>query len=84
MSEYAVLQWLARSALGGGLVLLVAWWAMRRVESPARRQRLGECGVVAALLVAVLSLAPGWLVHLPSFTAAAPPRRSRTGPALGR
>ena len=74
MSEYTALQWLARSALGGGLVLLVAWWGMRRVESPARRQRLGEGGLVAALLVAVLSLAPGWIsVRLPALSLAVPP-----------
>ncbi len=68
MNDSAALEWLARSALGGGLVLLIAWWGMRRVKSPARRQRLGEGGVAAALLLAVLCLAPGWIgVQLPSL-----------------
>jgi hypothetical protein len=88
VSDYSALEWLARSALGGGLVLLVAWWGMRRVESPARRQRLGEAGVAAALLVAVLSLAPGWIgVRLPTFAnaPAAPPAPvdSEPPPAAG-
>jgi hypothetical protein len=73
VGEFSLLEWLARSALGGTVVLLVAWWGMRRVESPARRQRLGEAGVAAALLVALLSLAPGWIgIRLPTFAAAPP------------
>jgi beta-lactamase regulating signal transducer with metallopeptidase domain len=53
--------WLLRSAAGGGIVLLFAWWAMRRHRQPARRQLLGEWGVVAALCFAGLSLGPAWI-----------------------
>jgi hypothetical protein len=60
--------WLLRSALGGGLLLLLAWWLARRIRQPARRQRLAEWGVLAALVMAVLSLAPPWLaLPLPVF-----------------
>src|SRR6516225_8062168 len=54
--------WLLRSALGGGLILLFACIALRYVRQPARRQRLGEMAMAAALLVAILSLAPSWLL----------------------
>lgn len=53
--------WLLHSTLGGGLLLLLAWGLMRRCTQPARRQRLGEWGVAAALLLAVLCFAPPWL-----------------------
>src|SRR5262249_47565696 len=39
-----------------------------RTRQPARRQRLGECGLGAALLLAVLSLGPSWLVLPWSFS----------------
>src|SRR5262249_39843221 len=55
-------QWLVHSALGGGLLLLLAVAAMRLTRQPARRQRIGELGVTAALVVAILSLAPAWFV----------------------
>jgi beta-lactamase regulating signal transducer with metallopeptidase domain len=54
--------WLLHSAAGGGLLLLLVWGLVRRTRQPARQQRLGEWGVLAALLLAVLSLAPAWLV----------------------
>ncbi len=53
--------WLVRSVVGGGLLLLLTWVLIKRTRQPARRQRLGEWGVVAALLLAVLSLGPAWL-----------------------
>src|SRR5207249_5465792 len=56
--------WLVRSVLGGGLLLLLTWVLIKRTRQPARRQRLGEWGVVAALVLAVLSLTPTWL-HIP-------------------
>ena len=53
--------WWFRSALGGGLLLLAVWGLMRWTRQPARRQRLGEWGVLAALLAAMLSAGPTWL-----------------------
>src|SRR5437660_69219 len=53
--------WLIRSVVGGGMLLLLTWVLIKRTRQPARRQRLGEWGVVAALLLAVLSLGPAWL-----------------------
>src|SRR5579871_1400383 len=59
--------WWLRSALGGGLLLLAVWVLTWLTRQPARRQRLGECGVLAALLAAVLSAGPTWLrFHVPS------------------
>ncbi len=54
--------WLLQSALGGGLLLLVAWAVMKRHGQPARRHFLGLLGVTAALVAAVLCLGPRWLV----------------------
>jgi beta-lactamase regulating signal transducer with metallopeptidase domain len=71
MSGTTVLEWLVRTLLGGGCVLLVAGLAMGRLAAPARRQRLGEWAMAAALLLAPLSLAPAWLVvELPPQIAA--------------
>jgi beta-lactamase regulating signal transducer with metallopeptidase domain len=53
--------WLLHSAVGGGLLLLLACGLMKGTRQPARRQRLGECGLAAALLLAVLGLGPTWL-----------------------
>ena len=53
--------WLLHSAVGGGFLLLLVWLAMRLLRQPARQQRLGEAGLVAALLLAGLVLAPSWL-----------------------
>jgi beta-lactamase regulating signal transducer with metallopeptidase domain len=53
--------WLLHTILGGGVVLLACWLALRWVAGPARRQRLAEWGVLAALLLSVLSLGPSWL-----------------------
>jgi hypothetical protein len=53
--------WLVHTAVGGGLVLLVARLLLGRVAQPARRQRLAEGGLAAALAVALLSLGPAWL-----------------------
>ncbi len=54
--------WLLHCALGGGLLLLLAWGLVRRTRQPARQQRLGEWAMVAALLLAILALGPAWLV----------------------
>lgn len=53
--------WLLHSSVGGGLLLLVAWLLMRGSRQPAQQQTLGQWGVVAALLLAVLCLGPRWL-----------------------
>jgi beta-lactamase regulating signal transducer with metallopeptidase domain len=68
--------WLLHSAVGGGLLLLLAWTLLPWVRQPARRQRLAEWGVLAALLAAALSLGPSWLpVALPL------PAEAPAGPA---
>jgi len=55
--------WMLHTALGGGLLLLVTCVLMRWTRQPARRQRLGDWGITAALLVALCSgLGPSWLV----------------------
>src|SRR5438552_2854254 len=55
-------QWLFRSAVGGGFLLFFAWIAMRWTNQPARRQRVGELAVAGALILALLSFGPAWLV----------------------
>ncbi len=73
------LGWLLHTVVGGGLLLLLAWGVMRRVGGPARRQRLGEWAVVAAVVLSVLSLGPAWLrVPLPASN---PPARAEAPPA---
>jgi beta-lactamase regulating signal transducer with metallopeptidase domain len=56
------MSWLLHTLLGGGLLLLLAWTLLPRIVQPARRQRLGDWAMTAALLLALLSLAPAWLV----------------------
>jgi beta-lactamase regulating signal transducer with metallopeptidase domain len=72
--------WVGHAAAGGGLLLLLAWFLMRRTRQPARQQRLGELGLAAALLLAVLGLGPAWLVVAVPVeeTPAAPPPRTET------
>jgi beta-lactamase regulating signal transducer with metallopeptidase domain len=53
--------WWLRSALGGGVLLLAVWGLTKFTRQPARRQRLSEWGVLAALLAALLSAGPAWL-----------------------
>ncbi len=53
--------WWLGTAIGGGLVLLIGCGLMRLTRHPAARQRLGECAVLAALVVAGLRLLPAWL-----------------------
>jgi hypothetical protein len=77
--------WVCHTAAGGGLLLLLAWVLMRRTRQPARQQRLGECGLAAALLLAILSLGPAWLpvvVPLPEAAAPAPPNTTPDDDAL--
>jgi beta-lactamase regulating signal transducer with metallopeptidase domain len=85
-------EWLLHSTLGGGLLLLLTWGLMRRCRQPARRQRLGEWGITAALLLAVLSLGPHWLLLpllprapvVPEATVAAPAPPAPTSRAPAR
>jgi beta-lactamase regulating signal transducer with metallopeptidase domain len=56
-----ILGWWLHTLLGGGVLLLLAWLLMQRIVQPARRQRLAECALLGALLLAGLSLAPTWL-----------------------
>jgi beta-lactamase regulating signal transducer with metallopeptidase domain len=76
--------WLLHTAVGGGVLLGVTCLLVRFTRQPARRQRLGEWGLTAALLVAALSLAgPSWLVI--GWTEPAPvaaPAESEEAPAV--
>jgi S1-C subfamily serine protease len=54
--------WLVRTLVGGTLLLLLTWALVCRGRHPAQQQRLGEWGMAVALLLAVLSLTPAWLV----------------------
>jgi beta-lactamase regulating signal transducer with metallopeptidase domain len=68
MDDRTGAEWLVRVAVGGGSLLLLARVAMALTREPVRRQRLGEWGMVAALLLAILSAGPAWVVlPLPSL-----------------
>jgi beta-lactamase regulating signal transducer with metallopeptidase domain len=54
--------WFLQSAMGGGVLLLLAWVLTRRQGQPDRQQRVAEWGLAAALLLAGLSFAPAWLI----------------------
>src|SRR5258707_15226861 len=72
---------LLRSALGGGLILLLAYLGLRLTGQPARQQRLGEWGLMAALLLVVLSVLPGFLiVPLPVNSKSEPVPLAQTTP----
>lgn len=57
----SIARWLLHAGLGGSMLLVVTLLAMRHVRQPARRQRLGEIGLAAALLVAAICWRPAWL-----------------------
>src|SRR4051794_14938356 len=61
MSDMAF-AWLVRTALAGGVVLLLGWLLQHRLADPARQQRLGEWSLIAALFAAGLCLFPAWLL----------------------
>jgi hypothetical protein len=64
------MSWLLHTVFGGGLLLLLGWALARRAAAHARRERLGEWAMLAALVVAGLSVAPAWfVVPLPETTA---------------
>src|SRR5262249_47221164 len=53
--------WLLRTAVGGGSLLLLNCLILKRCRQPAWRQRAGEWGQAAALLMALLAAGPVWL-----------------------
>jgi beta-lactamase regulating signal transducer with metallopeptidase domain len=58
------------------LLLFLVWLGSGRARQPARRQRLAEWSVVAALVVAVIAAAPPWIVipvRLAGVVPAVPP-----------
>jgi beta-lactamase regulating signal transducer with metallopeptidase domain/membrane-associated protease RseP (regulator of RpoE activity) len=64
--------WLLHSMVGGGLLLLLAVPLLGACRQPARRQRVGELALVAALFVPLLALAPSWITFpLPRTESAA-------------
>jgi beta-lactamase regulating signal transducer with metallopeptidase domain len=89
LNETMLGSWWLHSAIGGGLLLLLAGVLMALTRQPARRQRLGEWGVTAALIVALLSVAPAWLLvplpggYQPKPQAAAPVAVVAEPPAPG-
>ena len=75
--------WWLHAAIGGGFLLFLGWALTLLCRQPAWRQRLGEWGVLASLLVAVLSFAPSWFAIplLPQEVAAPSARPHERGPA---
>src|SRR5262245_56917793 len=61
MNTDMVVMWLFRTLVGGGGLLLIVWALAKRIGQPARRQRLAEMGIAAALMIAVLAFLPGWI-----------------------
>src|SRR5262245_44361053 len=57
----SIAAWLFRAGAGGSLLIVATLLSMRWVRQPARRQRLGELGMAAALVLAALCWAPAWL-----------------------
>jgi beta-lactamase regulating signal transducer with metallopeptidase domain len=76
--------WLLPGVLGGGLLLLLAAVLVGFTAGPARRQRLGEWGVAAALLAVVLSFGPRWLTVSLSPAAAPEPAPAVSTPETVR
>src|SRR5438552_7250401 len=78
--------WLLHSAAGGGMILLLALLWLRRCRQPAWRQQIGAWGLAAAILVAILSFGPSWVVLplLPGETelSANPGSGTEAAPAL--
>jgi hypothetical protein len=54
--------WLLRTSVTASVLILLALLLARFTRQPARRQRLCELGLAAALLATLVSLAPAWLV----------------------
>ena len=82
MSGTVAAGWLVQMVLGGGLLLLLTRLVMARTAEPALQQRLGEVGLLSALLLAVLALGPAWLpITLPHGIAPAAVSPTPSAPA---
>src|SRR5215831_21090705 len=78
-------QWLARTALAGGAVLLAGVLWMLATRQPARRQWFGETALLCALLVAALCALPAWLpIAIPLCQAPASGTEITTDPITAR
>lgn len=55
-------EWWVHAATAGGAVLLLGWATVRLVRQPARRQQAAGWAVRGAVLAAVLSAFPAWLL----------------------
>ena len=77
----SVATWWLHFAAAGSVLLLLGLLLMRVVRQPARRQQLGTWAVVAALIVVLLSLLPGWL-PLPWSAEPAVGERAAAAPRL--
>ena len=53
-------QWLLKSTLAGGVVLLIGTLWMAFTRQPVQRQRIGELALLAAILVAIPAALPSW------------------------
>jgi len=63
-------EWLARTAMTGGVILLFGAVGMVLTRQPARRQRLGELALLLSLVAAALCALPAWLpCSLPIYKA---------------
>ena len=58
----SVLNWLLHSVIGGGLLLLAWLWSWRGRGSRPGDGAPGEWAMMAALLLAMLSVGPAWLI----------------------
>jgi beta-lactamase regulating signal transducer with metallopeptidase domain len=58
----AIGEWWVHAAVAGGLVLLLGYLGIRCSQEPIRRQRLAAWTVRGAVLAAVLSALPSWLL----------------------
>lgn len=64
--------WMSRTALAGGVLLLLGLLGMLFFRQPARRQRWGELAVLSSLLVAILAALPAWWGLAAATTPSAP------------
>lgn len=53
-------EWLLKTTLAGGVVLLIGTLWMAFTRQPVQRQRIGEFALLAALLVAIPAALPSW------------------------